>query len=95
VLKSGRGEVFDYDFEKEKRDHKLERIRFTFNGYTYPNRGLSINDNCVNCGLCEKACSFNAISKGSTHYEINQLRCDACGDCTLACNFEAIDVAIK
>ena len=92
VLKKGRGEVFDFDFEKENRDYKLQRTRFTFNGYEYPLRGLFVNENCINCGLCEKACSFDAITKGSIRYHINQDRCDACGDCTIACKFDAIDV---
>lgn len=95
VLHKARGEVFDYDFEMELRDHKLLRTPFTFNGMTYPNRGLSINDNCVNCKACFNVCSFKAISKGETHYEIDPFKCDMCGDCTLACNFNAIDSLIK
>lgn len=95
VIYKGRGEIFDYDFEKEHRDHKLLRTRFTFNGFEYPNRGLSINDNCVNCGLCVKACSFDAISKAEFHYQIDSSKCDMCGDCTLVCNFNAIDISIK
>ncbi len=91
----GRGEVFDFDFEKQSRDHKLQRTRFTLGDFEYPIRGVFINDNCINCSQCYKACSFNAISKGETHYQIDQLRCDACGDCTLVCKFDAIDVRIK
>ena len=94
VIKSGRGEVFDYDFDKIHRDHKLIRTQFTFNEFTYPDRGLSINKSCVNCSLCFKACSFDAISKGKDHYEIDPNRCDMCGDCTLVCNFDAIDIKI-
>lgn len=91
----GRGEVFDFDFETASRDHKLQRTQFTLNDFEYPKRGLSINDNCVNCNRCIKACTFKAIFQGESHYEIDQLKCDACGDCTLVCNFDAIDVAIK
>ncbi len=94
-ITKARGEVFDFDFELNSRDHKLQRTRFTINGFQYPNRGLEMNDDCVNCGKCIKACSFKAISKGKTHYEIDPLRCDACGDCTLVCNFNAIDIKIK
>lgn len=94
-INKGRGEIFDYDFEKVSRDHKLKRTRFTINDFLYPNRGISINDFCINCQKCFKACSFDAIYKGEDHYEIDPLRCDACGDCTLVCGFEAIDVAIK
>lgn len=95
VIFKGRGEIFDYDFEEASRDHKLLRTKFTFNGGIYPNRGLVINDECVNCKACFNACSFKAISKGEIHFEIDQTKCDACGDCTLACNFNAIDVLIK
>ncbi len=95
VIYKARGEVFDYDFEKVSRDHKLLRTRFTFNGATYPNRGMIIKDNCVNCQACFKACSFNAISKGESHFEIDPLKCDACGDCFIACNFDAVKPLIK
>ncbi len=95
VLYQGRGEIFDYDFEKENRNHKLLRTQFTFNDFEYPNRGLVINDKCVNCGLCFKVCSFDAISKGEDHYHIDKLKCDMCGDCTIACKFDAIEVLIK
>lgn len=95
VLNRARGEIFDYDFEKVNRDHKLQRIRFKINDFEYPNRGLVIKDNCVNCSLCFKACSFSAISKGKVHYEIDPLKCDMCGDCTISCNFDAIEVNIR
>lgn len=91
----GRGEIFDYDFEKQNRDHKLKREKFTFNSFSYPQRGLAINDNCINCSLCFKSCSFDAISKGQNNYEINQERCDMCGDCTIVCKFDAIEVHIE
>jgi len=95
VIKRGRGEIFDFDFEKENREHKLLRKSFVFNDFVYPQRGLIINDNCVNCGLCFKKCSFDAISKGVNHYIIDKSKCDMCGDCTLVCKFNAIDVNIK
>lgn len=95
VLNSFRGEIFDYDFELVSRDHKLKRTRFSINGASYPDRGLKINNQCVNCKKCLKACSFNAISMGDKHMEIDPLKCDACGDCTLVCNFDAIDVFVK
>lgn len=95
VLHKARGEVFDYDFEMEHRDHKLQRTQFTYNGFLYPKRGLSVNQSCVNCSACFKKCSFKAIFKGEKHYEIDPLRCDMCGDCTLVCNFQAIDSVVN
>lgn len=94
-INKARGEIFDFDFELHSRDHKLKRTRFTLNEFTYPNRGVVINDDCVNCGKCIKTCSFSAIYKGEDHYMIDPLKCDACGDCTLVCNFDAIDINIK
>lgn len=95
VLFQGRGEIFDFDFEEKKRNHKLRRTPFIFNDFTYPFRGLTINSNCVNCGLCMKSCSFKAIYKKEKKYMIDNSKCDACGDCTLVCNFSAIDVTIE
>lgn len=89
-IKKARGEIFDFDFEKQSRDHKLLRTPFTINEFETPKRGLWITDNCVNCGKCQKVCSFTAIFKGETHYEIDQKKCDMCGDCTLSCHFDAI-----
>lgn len=92
-ISKGRGEIYDYDFERVHRDYKLERKRFTLNDYEYPiQRGVFITDKCVKCQKCVKKCSFNAIYKGKKHYEIDPTRCDACGDCTLVCKYDAIKV---
>lgn len=91
----GKGEIFDFDFEKQNRDHKLERKRFTLNDFEHPVRGVFITDKCVSCKKCFKKCSFDAIYKGKNHYEIDQTRCDGCGDCKLVCKYDAIEVIVE
>lgn len=98
VLHSFKGEIFDYDFEKTHRDHKLERKRFSFGEFEYDNAGFSINpEKCISCGNCEKICSFNAIisnSKGLP-YIINGNLCDECGSCYLVCPTNAIEAKVQ
>ncbi len=90
-ITSGRGDVFDYDFALEKRDHKLERIYFSYNGAEKKYRGLKIDpQSCISCGVCQVKCSFKAIKEDDGAYTIDPHRCDECGDCYLNCPVEAI-----
>ncbi len=85
------GDVFDYDFEKKNRDHKLQRITFAYGGANEPILGLTIDkEKCISCGKCEKVCSFSAIHKSDDKYQIDRSRCDVCGDCYLECPVKAI-----
>ncbi|WP_136806747.1 4Fe-4S binding protein [Desulfosediminicola flagellatus] len=87
----GKGELFDYDFELENRDHKLLRKRFAFGGETAGAAGTRIDpDKCVACGECSEACTFNAIVEGDV-YQVLGERCDECGSCIIACPVEAIE----
>ncbi|OON92858.1 MAG: hypothetical protein ATN32_00240 [Candidatus Epulonipiscium fishelsonii] len=90
VLYRARGEIFDYDFEMENRENKVERVRFSYGGFSVEPAGLSITDKCINCGQCFNICSFKAIYKDDTKYSINGTRCDECGDCYLKCPVKAI-----
>ncbi len=86
----GRGEIFDYDFELETRDHKLVRKRFAFGGETVTPAGMRIDPEvCVGCGACFEACTFKAIEEGEV-YRIRGERCDECGSCMQVCPVEAI-----
>ncbi len=90
-ITSGRGDIFDYDFKKQKRNNKLQRIYFSYNGASILYKGLHIEqDKCISCGLCQKKCSFLAISQTDGHYHIDKHRCDECGDCFLHCPVQAI-----
>lgn len=83
-------EIFDYDFGKVKRSHKLLRTRFSFGGMKFNPAGVSINqDICIECGACERICSFDAIDS-SDGYRVLSERCDDCGSCLRACPVDAI-----
>jgi len=92
-LYRGRGEVFDYDFEMEHRDHKLLRTRFSFGGGSSSIAGCRITDKCISCGQCIEECTFKAIKEASGKYEIIPERCDACGSCSVVCPADAIEAA--
>lgn len=90
----GKGEIFDYDFELENRDHKVLRTRFAFGGETVAQAGARIDaDKCVACGECYEVCTFSAIVEGEP-YQVNGERCDECGSCIQACPVEAIDPSL-
>lgn len=93
VIHKAKGEIFDYDFAKVSRDHKLKRTRFAFGGATYNLAGPRITDECISCGKCKKTCSFDAIVEGKP-YSINPERCDDCGSCILVCPKKAIKPAL-
>lgn len=90
VLYRAKGEIYDYDFAKEHRDHKLERKRFSYGGSQYVKAGLTITDQCIGCGKCSKVCTFSAIYKEGEQYRINGERCDECGNCFVNCPVHAI-----
>lgn len=96
-LTSAYGEIFDFDFEMEKRDHKLIRIPFAFGGRQIPFSGVRITDDCTVCGDCEQKCSFKAISRDEVNdkYIIDHTMCDVCGDCYIVCPSDAIEIVFK
>lgn len=89
-LYRGKGEILDYDFKKQNRDHKLERDRFSFGEFEIIKPGLTITDSCIGCGKCTSVCSFDAIEKEGDRYRINGNRCDECGNCYINCPVDAI-----
>ena len=90
----GKGELFDYDFELENRDHKLLRRRFAFGGETFNEAGARIDpDKCIACGECYGVCTFKAIVEGQP-YKVDNERCDECGSCIMVCPSEAIECSV-
>ncbi len=49
-----------------------------------------ITSSCVSCGSCESGCPVNAISAGSTQYDIDAGLCVDCGACADTCPVSAI-----
>lgn len=92
-IHKGKGEIFDFDFELENRDHKLLRTRFAFGGEHFNEGGARINpEKCIECGECFEVCTFKAIIPGEP-YSVNSSRCDECGSCFQVCPQDAIDLS--
>jgi len=51
-----------------------------------------INEKCVGCKLCVKACPFGAITVENKLAIIDYAKCTLCGACFDACKFAAIDL---
>jgi electron transfer flavoprotein alpha subunit len=51
-----------------------------------------IDEKCVGCRLCVKACPFGAIDVLDRLARIDLERCTLCGACVEACKFDAIDL---
>lgn len=92
MIYSAKVELFDYDFSRVNRDHKLLRTRMAFGGMTFNEAGPKITGKCVECGKCYKKCSFKAIEKGNP-YRVRSNRCDDCGDCISVCPVGAIELS--
>ncbi len=54
-----------------------------------------LEEKCVGCELCVKACPFGAISMAEKKARIDLAKCTFCGACLDVCNFEAIDLQTK
>jgi ferredoxin len=89
------GEVFDFDFEMERRSHKLLRTGFCFGGIKIPFRGMRITEDCIACGECLEKCSFKAIFQDNEKYRIDSTKCDVCGDCYTICPSDAVEIVIE
>lgn len=50
-----------------------------------------IEDKCIGCGVCEKACRTNAISITDGKVSIQEDTCNNCGRCAKACPTDAWD----
>ena len=49
-----------------------------------------ISPECVSCGTCANECPVDAISIGTSQYEINANICIDCGSCAGSCPVDAI-----
>jgi ferredoxin len=60
-----------------------------------PGLTVSINDDCIACGLClEDVCFVDAISVSDGTYQINDI-CKGCGRCVEVCPVGAIEITIQ
>ena len=62
---------------------------------------LLINDDCINCDICEPECPNDAIFMGESIYEIDPNRCTECvghydtPQCQEVCPVDCIFIGIK
>jgi len=60
-------------------------------------KGLNVavmdKERCIECGICEVACRFKAISDTESGYAVNPTRCEGCGVCVFVCDSDAITLA--
>ncbi len=52
-----------------------------------------IDEKCIRCGECLKACPFDAISVVDGRYVVNKLICEGCYTCSFVCPTKAIRFA--
>jgi len=57
-------------------------------------KGLNVaamdKSKCTECGICEEACRFKAISDTKSGYAVDPTRCEGCGVCVFVCDQDAI-----
>ncbi len=48
-----------------------------------------ISEDCISCGACAADCPVEAITEGSSQYEIDGDKCIDCGTCAEVCPVDA------
>ncbi len=79
-------------------DVEAPNLHLVYKQGTYnskPYYGLKIakinQEKCLNCGICQDNCRFNAIDFNGLEYKINPYKCEGCGVCGFVCPQGAID----
>jgi MinD superfamily P-loop ATPase len=55
-------------------------------------KAFIVVDNCINCGLCQKYCRFDAIYKSDDFYKVDPILCEGCSVCSLVCPKDTIQM---
>ncbi len=82
-----------YDTLDEFRGKACERIIGNDDVDRLGRRYAAIDaDECVNCGLCERVCIYDAPREVGNHREIDPEACDGCGLCAELCPKSCIEM---
>lgn len=81
TIKNFRVEYEEHIYDRKCRAHSCNALL----QYT-------VNDSCIGCGVCKKACPADAITgTPKNKHVIDKVKCIQCGACFNACKFKAID----
>jgi polyferredoxin len=58
-------------------------------------RRMSVNSECIKCGLCTKECAMRAIGKKTDKLIVNTEDCIVCGECNEVCRKDGIKLGVK
>ena len=51
-----------------------------------------VTGDCIQCGECEEACRFDAISDSETDIKIDHIKCEGCGVCIHVCPASTLEL---
>ncbi len=90
VVAAGSAVVADCDVDASNL-HLLYRPEIQKREAFYSKKIARIDyDTCIDCGICQEKCVFDAIDLVDGKYVINEMKCEGCSVCHYLCPDEAI-----
>lgn len=75
--------------EKEKKNYFLN-VSIGLEGDHHARKAKILEDICVNCGTCKRACLQSAINLIENHHRVIEKKCIGCGVCEKVCPMKCI-----
>lgn len=90
MMAAGKAVIADCDVDAANM-HLLMRPEVLFKEAFFSGELAVIDpETCINCGMCDEVCHFDAIHQKATVYDVYSLRCEGCGYCEHVCPANAI-----